>query len=328
MLTWQVFRGSPDEWDSFYDEKSTYYTQMYVWGEFKKNHGWSVLRLIGSSEEDRPIGVTVFYKSLFFWTFAWCPGLSPRCMNSLDGLFSAIKLHLRGRYFYLRVSFCGDLPCLGADDLIRKGWLRPRIGLGAETSFLMTLSSDQAQLLAGMTANWRHNLRRSARDELDFKVNHTPDASELADLYNELARIKRAKIGFSEGRLKEIFNELHTKLISVSCYDKDSNLVSYRAAIVFNTWAFDFLAVSGYKARKNYATYGVLWRLLACCVQAGATTYDLGGADIGLSEGVFNFKKGTGARQIQCGGEFEKSTISVCTAYIGSLVSRARGSEW
>ena len=76
-------------------------------------------------------------------------------------------------------------------------------------------------------------------------------------------------------------------------------------SICFEEIAWDYIAITTPAGRKNYASYAVFWALAESCFQLGMRRFDLGGIDPINNRGVYDFKKGTGATQIDYEGEWD-----------------------
>ena len=80
--------------------------------------------------------------------------------------------------------------------------------------------------------------------------------------------------------------------------------------------------MAGGEARKVYASHATLWAMLDHCSRLGLCDYDLSGVDPVGNKGVFDFKHGTGARLVECLGEWEWAALPGLRRAVNWLVAR------
>ena len=57
------------------------------------------------------------------------------------------------------------------------------------------------------------------------------------------------------------------------------NLLAYRTLIFNNKIGWDFLAASNHKARKNYSTYSIMYKIFSESIKKKIICIDLSGVD-------------------------------------------------
>jgi lipid II:glycine glycyltransferase (peptidoglycan interpeptide bridge formation enzyme) len=85
------------------------------------------------------------------------------------------------------------------------------------------------------------------------------------------------------------------------------NLLSVRGALIQQTIAWDFIAVTTPDGRKTYSSHRTFVALAQECARRGCTTLEMGGIDPEKNKGVFDFKNGTGAQMTTYLGDWEAS---------------------
>jgi lipid II:glycine glycyltransferase (peptidoglycan interpeptide bridge formation enzyme) len=70
-------------------------------------------------------------------------------------------------------------------------------------------------------------------------------------------------------------------------------------------------------------SYALCWELFNRCQSLGCNNFDFNGVDPENNMGVYNFKKGTGARLVETLGEFEYSNNFVMKNLV-NIVTRLR----
>ena len=74
--------------------------------------------------------------------------------------------------------------------------------------------------------------------------------------------------------------------------------------------------------RLRRISYAVFWMLAETCFQLGIKEFDLSGIDPVNNRGVYDFKKGTGADQIDFQGEWEIASPKILRTIASKLISR------
>ncbi len=317
MVTWTAV--SDDEarrrWDHDLEQLSgDGLLQSFGWGNYKKTQGWTPVRFEARSAQARPVAMAQILVRTYpgRTVVAWCPGglAGPIDLWSSD-LLDRIATVTRARRLYLRVTF--SRPC--ADDDVRylssRGWARPRSPVGAPMTMIWDLSETDEQMLAGLRPNWRHNLNRALRRKL--RVSRWADASPaaLGRLFDAMGAYKKINTGFDVSRLTALLQSLERRVVIYGCEDEHGAPLAIRAAAVQGTSAWDLLAATSPEGRRCYASYAVFWALARECRALGVTSYDLSGVDPGEGRGVYDFKRGTGAREVRWLGEWEWSTSAL-----------------
>ena len=96
-----------------------------------------------------------------------------------------------------------------------------------------------------------------------------------------------------------------------------------RGAIIRNHQAIDIFAAANAFSRKHYLSYGLCWELVNRCKSIGCSDFDFNGVDPENNMGVYNFKKGTGAKLVETLGEFEYSNSFIMKKLV-NIMSRWR----
>ena len=122
---------------------------------------------------------------------------------------------------------------------------------------------------------------------------------------NDYKQIEGVSLNRTTEDLQSAIDVFGDRLILVRSDDADGNALAIRGAICFGDTAWDYIAITTPAGRKTYASYAVFWALAESCFQLGMRQFDLGGIDPINNRGVYDFKKGTGATQIDYEGEWD-----------------------
>jgi FemAB family len=325
MVTWNIFEGTASDWDQYLlDLQGTFY-QTFNWGEVKKVSGWEPLRLIAISKGGAVSAVSILVKRRACFVICWIPDGSASLIKLLDNKFcKTLSSIFRSNFIYCRVSFLSHDIDDKTLSLLRNGWKRPKQLMSSGLTMLYDLYGEQDQRIQKVSGNWRHNLKRSDRYNLQIDHWKEPNANLIAALYREMELLKGLPVQHSLAELEAIIGCLRGSLVIFRCLSAEGDLLALRAAGIFGERALDLLAVSGAAARKLYATHATLWALLNWCQENGCKYYDLSGVDPIGNKGVYDFKHGTGASLVECLGEWEWASIPGIRLLVNWLISRKK----
>jgi len=189
---------------------------------------------------------------------------------------------------------------------------------------VLDLSPDEETLRSGLSTNWRHNLKRGTKRS---KVRRwdAPDPGELAAVYRVMEEYKGLTPQHDAKSLEAMIGSLGDDLLLFRADGDDGKPVAIRACVVSGGTSWDLLAAAGPAGRKSYAAYALFWETILASKAHGAARMDLGGADPDGAKGVYDFKKGTGARLVDYIGEWEAAKPSALRLAAGRLASWKAG---
>ena len=169
-------------------------------------------------------------------------------------------------------------------------WMAQRCGGEIEDTAGATMASEQKNLLeVAQTIALLSTLNEREKDQNVVTLSTLHAAKGLEWPHVML-------IGVTEGMLPFRMDNEAGKVLSV------------RGALIQQSTAWDFIAVTTPEGRKTYSSHRTLVALAQECARRGCTTLELGGIDPEKNKGVFDFKNGTGAQITTYLGEWEAST--------------------
>ena len=309
---WTSWSGTDQQWNTAINQfpLANIY-QSAQWAHYKSAAGWSNLRLVRLDSEQKLVAVAqcLVKKGPLNSAVLWIPGGpigSIEC--SASSLLKLIKNNLGVSITYVRTSFFN--PTTTENELMLRdlGWTRCRASLGAQISMEYLLDQPEEIRRSRCTTNWGRNLRRAEKNiNRPYLWSH-PDASEIASAYKEMNQFKdvtNINLSKSEADISSIIDSFKTELLIIRCDDDRGNIDSLRGVLRFSNRAWDFLALTSPSGRKNYSSHAVFWHLTNVCQSLGVGSIDLSGIDPENNKGVYDFKKGTGAQQIDYLGEWD-----------------------
>lgn len=325
MVIWEKYAGDAAGWDRQVASLGGGFYQSHGWGETRRVAGWQPLCLIAKTG-DRIVGAAgILVKRKLGAAVCWIPGGPVGPAHYLDdGFRRALADELATRFVYCRISLLREGQPEEQAFLEGQRWQRPSVGMSSGLTMLYELNGEESERLKRASGNWRHNLKRSGRHGLRVEHWESPDLDEMSALYREMEGLKSLPVQHSEAELAAMLNNLGDRIVVYRCLDADGKLLALRAAGLYGTTAWDLLAAAGEAARKVYASHATLWALLDHCQKLGMQHYDLSGVDPVGNKGVYDFKQGTGARLVECLGQWEYAS----TRWFGLMVNfgiRSRG---
>jgi hypothetical protein len=325
MLTWSPGDDVAD-WDAalaVLPGGSLY--QSAAWSRYRKAMGWDAVRAIGRDENNAIVAmVQMLVRRRFGLHIVWIPG-GPA--GDRGRWAASLVQFLRKRFgplTYCRLNSLSERDSGAGAASLGGHWRRPSVRLGTGLSLTFDLGRSDQERIGAASANWRHNLRRSAKYDLTVAHWDNPDAAQMAAVYRDMEAFKGLGQQHSETDLRAMIEGLGECLVVIRCLDRDGNLLAFRAAGLFGDQAWDLLAAATQAARKVYASHAALWALFDACREQGARHYDLGGVDPVNNKGVFDFKHGTGARPVEYIGEWEWANVPLVAPAVG-LMMKYRG---
>jgi hypothetical protein len=321
MLSWS-FTDDLSNWDAVLAAlPGCNLYQSRAWGRYREAMGWKVVRAIGRDASHAIVAtVQMLVRRRLGLQVIWIPGgPGGDCRLWAGSLVEFIDQQF-GPLAYCRLNVLRQRDASDADALRDGQWRQPKVRLGSGLSLKLDLRPTDKERIAAASANWRHNLRRSAKYDLRIERWEHPDAAQMAVIYRDMEDLKGLEQQHSEPDLQTMIDSLGANLIVFRCLDRNGDLLAFRAGGIFRDQAWDLLAAATRVARKVYASHATLWALVGACRQQGALSYDLGGVDPIRNKGVFDFKNGTGACLVEYLGEWEWASAPLVASVVGLLM--------
>lgn len=321
MVTWRAFSGSDADWDAALAAlPGANAFQSSAWARHKADSGWRPARALADGAAAQALVKDLPGGTRLLWARGGPVG-DPALWDA--GLRAALAAAAGGAFVYGRVCSYREADAASVRALAAAGWERPATPLDRNMTYLLDLSPEPDALLAGLSTNWRHNLKRGmARAEASAWPE--PDPAEMEKVYKAMESLKGLPPQHRAGELGSMVRALGGSMVLRRAV-VDGRTVALRACAVFGASAVDLLAAATEEARKVYASYACLWSLVLESRRLGAKTYDLGGADPAAAPGVADFKKGLGARLVETLGEWDYASPAVLRRPAGALIALKLG---
>lgn len=292
-LTWNNYLSNFDEISYF---------QSFEYGEYFREIGWNVSRLIVEDNDSIKLLAQIFIKKRFGIFIIWIPGGPIGDLESNEKFFID---YLKENFKYFYIKFNSVAKYINNDFLYFK---KPIFNQTTEKKMELKIYRNFVDNYSRFSKNWRHNYNRSIKKNLIYGSIENIDYHDLYKIYEEMTKIKNINIYFHKENIKHLINKCKSSLIYFHC-TKDNNLLSARLLGFINENAFDLIAATNKEGRKYYASYFLFTKIFEDFNKKKIKKYDLSGVDPIRNAGVYNFKKGLGSKLINCIGEWDYSNL-------------------
>ncbi len=256
---------------------------------------------------------------------AWAPGGFAGDLSLTDNVFtSSLKQLLNSRFLYIRFGMMIDFSSRDASLLANAGFRKSKNPIGAKQSMLLSINSDQESMLSTASSNWKRNHKRSLRTPSPPYVWNDASPEQLEAAYqamDEFKKVEGVKLHMSASDIRSVQECFGHDLVLIRMDDENGKLLSVRGALVQQSTAWDFIAVTTPDGRKTYSSHRTLIALAQELARRGCTTLELGGIDPEKNKGGFDFKNGTGAQITTYQGEWEVAHPSWIRPFISRIIS-------
>ncbi len=323
---WKIFEGDDSDWDELLKQlgqKCVF--QSSRWARHKSSTGWSATRIVKKAGASQIAIQCLVRKGPFGIAMAWAPGGFAGDLSLTDKLFSSsLKQLLKSQFLYIRFGMMIEFNSSEASLLANAGFRKSKNPIGAKQSMLLSIHGDQEVMLSAASSNWKRNYKRSLRTPSSPYVWNNASPEQLEAAYramDEFKKIEGMKLQMSASDIRSIQECFGRDLVLIRMDDESGNMLSVRGALIQQSTAWDFIAVTTPDGRKTYSSHRTLLALVQECARRSCTTLELGGIDPEKNKGVFDFKNGTGAQITTYLGEWETAHPSWIRPIISRIIS-------
>jgi len=323
IKNWRLYNGTKLNWqEQVLSFDNSTYLHDNGWAKHLENIGWQCYRWEYKAN-DKSIGyIQGFLKRYPFGIgVMWFPDWIIGNYELSYELIGVLKKSLSLRFITIRVR-SNHLKNEHEFNLLKKTLSISSRPFGSSLKMNLDLSKPTEELHKGLTKNWRRNLNRSKK--LDYEIVEVVDSDIIANLYSNMSKAKGLKkIFYSKKQIESIMISHKDNIIVLGAKTENGDIQAIRGAIIRGNEAIDIFAATNAFSRKHYLSYALCWDLLKRCKALGCEHFDFSGVDPENNVGVYNFKKGTGAKLVEILGEFEYSNSQIINKAV-ELASRWR----
>lgn len=290
------------------------FLQSWEWGEFQKSNGLQVRR-VGILEGNELWVVASLIKRPFWGgqSYFYCPRgpILKEGKGDANPLFLAkiLELTQKEKVIFWRFDFPGSSLPPFFPGAIKKAPcnVQPRCTL------ILDLRQNEADLLAGMKAKTRYNIRLALRKGITLSEGFAP--KDVEEFWH-LARVTAARAGFRSHR-KEYYQNMAkilggTGFLRVFLAHYKSEVIAANLVVFFGSRATYLHGASSDQYRNVMAPYFLQWQQILRAKERGYTEYDFWGiappSDPLLGKkwaGITRFKRGFGGKEVCYAGTFD-----------------------
>lgn len=208
--------------------------QSFGWGEHSRRMGWQVRRFAARDGAGvRAMAQVLVRTPAPGMHMLWTPG-GP--IGDLEAwgkpMRRAVCGAIPGFGHYWRCFVHRPVAPTDVAALERLGWRRVRTKLRSGMSMRLSLAEGHEALAKGLSSNWRHNLKRSARRDLTVRRWDHPAIDEIRAVYRSMEQHKDLREQFTAHQLESLFQAFGDRLLTWRCDDAAGRLLALRACVV------------------------------------------------------------------------------------------------
>jgi lipid II:glycine glycyltransferase (peptidoglycan interpeptide bridge formation enzyme) len=245
-----------------------------------------------------------------FWGPVWKPrGTQPSLAHAQAALKALRDEYGAKRRMVVRVVPRELSSWSAVQGLLAEGWRSRATGY---RTILLDLPESADELRPALHQNWRRNLAKGLKAELDV-VSATDDAAfeVFMDLYRAMRRRKVFDSTVDPAAFQRVQHRLpedvRPRIFTASSGGRPVAAIICSLQGDTGIYLFGASADAALPLRASYAAH---WRAIEWLIAEGAACYDLGGASP-ANAGTYQFKSGTGGCDVEFVGELEFATSSL-----------------
>lgn len=287
--------------------------QSFAWAEYRRALGWEPCRWAAFNERGEIVALMLGllrrypFKLGLVWSEGGPVGDLSVCDQSLQ---EAMKQTTGLKRIYCRFRCDRERQVSDALKLGAQGWCRSWFNLTSSFSMRLDLTKDESKTLAACDQNWRRNLRRANEANLTVRQWLDPNVDEVLSVYTSMQSVKGLEEQHSREEVEQLLRQFKRNLVLYRCDDETGNLVSLLGWVVFGDRAWALFWATSEQGRKVHASFSIFWAIVQHCQRLGLHSCDLAGIDPVRNNGVYRFKKATGALPLEYLGEWDWATSS------------------
>lgn len=282
--------------------------QTYGWGQYRRTLGWQPCHWAAFNEQGEIVAMLLggLRRYPLGLGLVWSEGAPVGDLSACDeSLQSAMKETTGLKRLHCRFRCDRERRATDALTLSAHGWSRSWFQLTTSYSMDLDLTHSEEELLAGCDSNWRKNLRRSWRRKLTVRLWEDPSPDEILALFASMEKLKDLGEQHSRAEVANLFSTLKQRMVLYRCDDENGVLLSLLGCIIVGDRATAWLSATNERGRELLASYAVFWGLVQHCQRSEVKHLDLAGIDPVTNNGVYQFKRASGARAVEYLGEWD-----------------------
>ena len=303
---WQYFKGSHGEWDDLIVSLDGNYRQLYLWGERQNKLGWTVDRIIATSN-NKYYTAQVLSKKVAFLHAYYIPGGVSGDKHGYADILPWIKKKSKRCLFYVKLDSNYELNVKGEDYFLKDKWLRPRYAINSAKTLYIKLS-DNLDFLMNASRRWRKQLKNAALNP-NIKTTIKVCSKDIDKASAMMQNYKNIYLRDDPKNVTALIALFGGSMITISAYDEKDNILGFRAALLIKDRAWDFYASTTPTGRKLDVGYILMHELIQVVQKKECCRYILPLSK--SNHGDTEFKRRIGGDEIALMGEWEHSNSRI-----------------
>tara|TARA_Y100000768_G_C23986739_1_gene689350 strand:- start:2159 stop:3154 length:996 start_codon:yes stop_codon:yes gene_type:complete len=309
---WEEFTQSPEEWNERIEKnKGADFRQSFFWGDYLKELGWNVKRLVNKNKKKTISQIQVNYR--IFWPFCaiYINGISRKSIQSLP---SIIRYFDRKFYFclkYYRIDSHDEIDNSTTWELNKILFKKTTYSLRSRQHTYMNINESFSNILEKAKHKWRYNFKKAAQNNINFFVEKNININEIYKISSQLSKFKNIKNLYKISELKAYEKYLSKNVYIIRAEDNEHNSLGYYICILFNSKAYQIFNAVNSKGNKLMVGYTILSFLYESLKDNKIDTLYMGELNKERYPGNYQFKSGLNQNKINIIGEYDYSKISM-----------------
>ena len=287
--------------------------QSYAWGEYRRALGWEPHHWAAFNERGEIIAMMLGLVRRYPLRFGlvWSEGGPVGDLSVCDQTLQDTMTETTGlKRIYCRFRCDRERLVTDALKLSAQRWDRSWFNMTSSFSMSLDLTKDEAKTLSACDQNWRRNLRRANEANLTVRQWSDPNVDEVLSVYESMQTVKGLEEQLSREEIEQLLRTFKQNLVLYRCDDETGHLVSLLGWVVYGDRAWAVFWATSELGRKLHASFAIFWAIVQHCQRLGLRSCDLAGIDPIRNNGVYRFKKATGALPLEYLGEWDWATSS------------------
>lgn len=299
--------------------------QSWTWGLHRAEFGWTQLPFTFYADgKITSMAMVLVRKKLRAVAVCWIPGgpvgdLATSCKSLLEAVRSATNTCVT----YLHISSMAKFSDITSMTLKSASWRPSQIELNSGKSLIYDAFDDDIDRRRLLTKNWERNLSRGESRGLDVSEWNSASGFEIAEITDRMRAYKKIDNSSNVKLIADsLLHAFGDQIILARCTDSTGTMLAIRGVIKFGNKAYDMFSAASPEGRKQYASNLCLWKIIELCARDGITHFDLSGVDPVENKGVYDFKKGIGAKDLNYLGEWSLIRPQILGPVLSRMISR------
>lgn len=312
------------EWDAAVNRLNGHPQQLWGWGQTKADHGWRTERLF-LNRDGEVIGcaqILIRRLPMPFRALVYVPR-GPACRaEDTHEVLESVAQYARESYAATVLSIEPDWDAESdfAEQVRAAGFRSTENTILIPRTLILDLSRTEEELLADMSKKHRQYIRKSGREELEFREVTRAELGACLSVYKETA--ERAGFGIHEDSYYlDIFDNLGDASPVYAAF-QGTTMVAFLWLSASDSTAFELYGGMTEEGERLRANYALKWLAIRSMKERGVQRYDFNGL---LNDGVSKFKMGWAKHENLLMGTWDKPLSPLYPAYATAMPLARRG---